>query len=227
MQNDLLIVEELMLLLLHDEGVAIAGAGTLHYTLGGAVLVELALQGRIAHDDSRSLNGPRVRQAGEGDLEDPLLQAAYDKVAEKDRRVQPLILALSEDLRVQLLERLESRGLIRKEESRFLGVFRTTRWPAEDERHEAELRERIGAVLVDGQEPDPHTAAVIALLSASGAMYAVRPQLPLTSQALARAKEIEKGNWGAGAVATAVNRTAAAIAASAAAVTVSTTVAAT
>ncbi|MFD3505193.1 GPP34 family phosphoprotein [Streptomyces sp. NPDC058678] len=47
MQKDLLIVEDLMLLMFDDSSGAIAGAGTLHYTPGGAVLVELAQGGRI------------------------------------------------------------------------------------------------------------------------------------------------------------------------------------
>jgi hypothetical protein len=41
-----------MLLLMDDDGASIQAAGTLYYTLGGAVLTELALLGRIETDDS-------------------------------------------------------------------------------------------------------------------------------------------------------------------------------
>ncbi|SNY24210.1 Golgi phosphoprotein 3 (GPP34) [Paractinoplanes atraurantiacus] len=64
-----------MLLLLDDETGTPAAAGTLPYALGGAVLVELALMGRVETD------GKKVHAAGEGPLGDPLLQDAYDKVA--------------------------------------------------------------------------------------------------------------------------------------------------
>jgi hypothetical protein len=137
--------------------------------MGGAVLTELALLGRVQTDDTGIVNGPRVTPAGAGPLPDPLLQFAYDTVAEKTQRVQPLLLALGGDLWRVVRDRLVDRGLLRREESRWLGVFRSTRWPADDERHEAQLRVRIRRVLEDGDEPDPRTAAIIGLLSASGA----------------------------------------------------------
>lgn len=224
MQNDLLIVEELMLLLLDDDGASISGAGTLHYTLGGAVLVELALLDRVELDQDSGggfLNGNIVRPKGVERLEDPLLQEALEAVRVKDIRVQPLILTLGGSLRPVLLERLEKRGLISREQGRFLGIFRTTRWPAGDARHEEELRERIRAVLVEGREPDPRTAAVIGLVYASGAMPALRPPLPWNSTTVTRARKIQEGDWGADAVSDAVQRTAAAIAASSAAVAIS------
>lgn len=219
--DDLLVVDDLMLLLLDDDGASIQGAGTLYYTLGGAVLTELALLGRVETDDTGVLNGPRVTPAGTGPLPDPLLQQAYDTVAEKTQRVQPLLVALGADLWREVIDRLARRGLVERQESRVLGLFRTTRWPAADQEHEARLRERIRAVLEDGEAPDPRTAAVIGLLSASGALPSLRPPLPWTTRTATRAKEIEQGQWGPEAVATAVTRTAAAIAASSAAVAVS------
>lgn len=98
MRDDLLIVDDLMLLLMDDDGASVQGAGTLYYTLGGAVLTELALLGRIQTDDTGVMNGPRVTPSGEGPLPDPLLQSAHDTVAEKTRRVQPLLVAIGADL---------------------------------------------------------------------------------------------------------------------------------
>lgn len=70
MRSETLIVEDVMLMLLDDETGVEAGAGTLHYTLGSAVLVELALLGRIDIDEGRAgLNGPEVL-AVLGDLYD-------------------------------------------------------------------------------------------------------------------------------------------------------------
>lgn len=225
MSNEMLIVEDLMLLLLDDKSGAIAGAGTLHYTLGGAVLVELALQGRIEIDEAESglragLNGPVVHAAGDGPLSDPLLQAAYERVAEKPQRVQPLLIGIGGDLRVTVLDRLLERGLIREEKRKFLGVIPTTRLPIDDGGHEAELRAKVVAVLEDGESPDAHTAAVIALLSSSGVLPSLHPAPKWSGTVQRRGKELEQGNWGAAAVNTAVTRTAAAIAASSVAVSV-------
>jgi len=220
---DLLIVDDLMLLLLDDDGASIQAAGTLYYTLGGAVLTELALLGRIRVDETGILNGPRVFPDGEGPLPDPLLQSAYDTIAAKPQRVQPLLVAIGADLGTEVIDRLAARGLVRREDRKVLGIFRTTRWPSADEEHEARLRAQVRAVLEDGAEPDPRTAAVIGLLSASGALPSLRPPLPWTSVTVTRAQELERGHWGPDAVATAVQRTAAAIASASAAVAVNAT----
>lgn len=219
--DELLIVEDLLLLLMDDDGASVQGAGTLHYALGGAVLTELALIGRIETDDSGVMNGPRVTPSGEGPLPDPLLRSAYDTIAKKTQRVQPLLLTLGADLWPVVLDRLAHRGLLRREESRLLGVFRTTRWPAADGRHEAQLRDRIRRVLEDGETPDPRTAATIGLLFASGAMPSLRPPLPWTSTTVTRAQALSSGSWGSEAVSAAVGRTAAAIVAASAAATTS------
>ncbi|WP_181770619.1 GOLPH3/VPS74 family protein [Amycolatopsis pittospori] len=221
MRSETLIVEDLLLLLLDDETGTPAGAGTLPYTLGGAVLAELALLGRVETQGKTSaLNGPEIVAVGEGPLPDPLLQAAYDQVAEKTRRVQPLLLTIGGGLWKTVTDRLIERGLIRREKKRVLGLFPTTRLPAADTRREEALRQEIRAVLEEDKTPDARTAAVTALLSASGALPSLRPALAWSGKVHQRAKEIESGNWGASAVNTAVTRTAAGIAASTAAVAV-------
>ncbi|WP_156753300.1 GOLPH3/VPS74 family protein [Actinokineospora pegani] len=218
----MLIVEDLMMLLLDDETGTPAAAGTLPYTLGGAVLVELALLGRVEADEGKTgLAGPKVRAVGDGPLPDPLLQAAHDKIARKPRGVQSVLLDIGADLWSAVTDRLVERGIIRREHKRVLGLFKVNALPAQDTGHEAELRRAVRAVLVDGASPDTRTAAVIGLLSASGALPALRPALAWSGQVAKRAKELETGNWGAEAVNTAVTRTAAAIAASTAAVSVS------
>ncbi|MFD9700178.1 GPP34 family phosphoprotein [Lentzea sp. NPDC059081] len=204
----MLIAEDLALLLMDDESGTPAAAGTLHYTMGGAVLVELALDGLVDVRDRK------VVLTGDRAPEDPLLRAGWDKVAEKPRSVDTTLLKIGADVWKQVVERLVEHGMVRREEKRVLGLFRTTSLPAADTRREDEVRQRIRAVLVDGADPDPRTAALTALLSASGALPALRPKLAWSGEVARRAKELERGNWGAEAVSTAVMRTAAAIAAS-------------
>ncbi|MEV0699576.1 GPP34 family phosphoprotein [Saccharopolyspora sp. NPDC050389] len=216
----MLLVEDLMMLLLDDETGIPAAAGTLHYTLGGAVLAELALRGSVETDGSEGMNGPKILPVGDGPPSDPLLRSAYEKVSERPRRVQTLLLEIGGGLRKPVIDRLLERGLIRLEKKRVLGVFPTTRLPAEDTGHEAELRRKIRAVLEDGESPDTRTGALIALLSSSGALPALRPPIKWSGKVYKRAKEFEKGNWGAEAVSTAVTRTTAAVAAATAVVTV-------
>ncbi|MDT9594229.1 GPP34 family phosphoprotein [Nocardioides zeae] len=223
MDADPLLVEDLMLLLLDDAGSYIAGAGHLHYTLGGAMLVDLAQRGRIEVEDDRpALNGPKVAAVGRQPPSDPLLADAWTKVAAKPQRVQSLLLAIGNGLHAGVTDRLVERGWVRRQRKRFLGLVPYTTLPATagkagaDDR-EAEIRARIVAVLEQGAEPDARTAALVALLSASATLPMLRPPLPWSSAVAARAKELEQGSWGVEAVGTAVMRAAAAIAAASAA----------
>jgi hypothetical protein len=221
---ELLIVEDLLLLLLDDTSGAIAGEGTLYYTLGGAVLVELALRGEVAPDESRTLfNGIRIGAVKREPPSDPLLREAYEKVATKPRGVQELIIEIGSPLRGVVLDRLIERGFIVEEKKKVLGIFPTTRMPAQRPEYEAELLERVRSVLVDGAEPDTRTAALVALLSASGTLPQLHPGIPWSGAVYTRGKELERGDWGAKAVATAIASTAAAIAAGAVAVSIATT----
>ena len=224
MDTDLLIVEDLVLLLLDDTTGTIAGEGTLYYTLGGAVLVELALRGAVRPDESRTLfNGIRIG-AVEGEApSDPLLREAYEKVARKPRGVQELLIDIGSSLRGEVLDRLVERGFIRREKGRLLGIFPTTRMPAQRPEYEARLLESVRAALVDGVEPETRTAAITALLSASGTLPQMHPGIPWSGAVYTRGKELEKGSWGAEAVATAIAMTTAAIAASTVAVSAATT----
>ncbi|QFU89387.1 GPP34 family phosphoprotein [Amycolatopsis sp. YIM 10] len=222
MTEEPLIAEDLLLLMLDDKSGTPAGAGTLHYALGGAVLVELALRGRVETDGSGGLGGPKVLAAGEGPLGDPLLQEAYDKIAEKPRSVQSLLMAIGGGLRKTLVERLVERGFLRRESKRVLGLIPRTTLPIDDGRYESELRQRVRAVLEDGVEPDVRTAAVVALLSSSGTLPSLHPVPKWSGEVYHRGKEFEEGSWGASAVNTAVTRTATAIAVASATVVVTT-----
>ncbi|WP_328395617.1 GOLPH3/VPS74 family protein [Nocardia sp. NBC_00416] len=223
MRNEMLIVEDVLLLMLDDETGVPARTGALHLTLGCAVLVDLALLSRVEIDEAGAgPAGPEVRAVGDGALPDRLLQSVYDKLAERPRGIQSLLPGIGGGLWKPVIDRLIERGLVRRESKRLLGVFRTTSWPAEDTRHEDALRQRISAVLEGGQSPDARTAAVIALLSASGALTDIRPALPWSDEIRERAKNLEQGSWGAAAVNAARTRTAAAIAVSSATMAITT-----
>lgn len=216
MQDDMLLVEDLMLLLLDDDSGVPAGAGTLYYTLGGAMLVDLALRGAVEIDESRTgAAGPKVLAVARGALPDPLLQSAYEKVAEKPRGVQTLLITIGTSMGDHVIDRLVERGVLRREAKKVLRIFNTTRLEVDDERHEATLRRDVRAALEGTAIPDARTAGIIALLSASNTLVLIRPALTkLTGDVYKRAKELEQGHWGAEAVTTAVTRTAVAIAAS-------------
>ncbi|WGW13261.1 GPP34 family phosphoprotein [Saxibacter everestensis] len=190
-QGEMLIVEDLMLLLLDDATGSIAVAGTLFYTLGGAMLVDLALRGQVEFDDTRAgSSGAKVHAVAGDPPSDPLLQSALARVARRPRDVQTLLLEVGAGLYDPVIDRLLERGLIRRDSKRALSVFRMTSLTINDTRHEAELLERVRAVLEDGESPDARTAAMIGLLSSSGALPTLHPAITWTTAVHERAKDL-------------------------------------
>lgn len=196
-----MIAEDVLLLLFDPASGVIAGEETLYYVLAGAVLTELALDGRIGID------GRRVRSLDAGPPADPLLRSAWDRVAEKPRDVQTVLAMIGPNLRGPVLDRLVERGDIRRERRKVLGLFRATVLRDGGSTRRAGLLARVRAVLVDGVPPEPRIAAIGALLSASGKLVSFHRDIPWTSPVIARAKELEQGDWGADAAGAAVTRT--------------------
>ncbi|WP_234306730.1 GOLPH3/VPS74 family protein [Streptomyces sp. NRRL F-2890] len=212
MREEMLIVEDLLLTLMDDTSGAIAGEGTLYYTLGGAVLAELALRGHVtAAEGDTGLTGLKVHAVSGRSIEDPLLRDAYRKTAERTRGVQTLLVEIGAELRGTVLDRLVDRGVVSRERKRRLGLFHTTSLSVADTRHKAEVAREVRATLVDGRTPGERTAVLIGLLSASGSLPGLHPAIPWSGKVYERAKEYEKGTWGADAVSAAVTRTVVAV----------------
>jgi hypothetical protein len=160
-----LLAEDLLLLVLDDE----TGAQTLDGTrtdlaLGGALLLELALAGRV----ELTKDGPwwareRVGVTDPAPLGDALLDEALVTVAEKPRGSQELVGRLGKGVRARLLDRLQARGVLERRSDTVLGLFPRTRWPTADSRHEEQVRARLRDVLLVGcprradREPSPRS----------------------------------------------------------------------
>lgn len=189
---------------------SIAGEGTLFYALAGALVTELALEGRVSPAGG---NG-RATKLGAVDgrrPDDALLQRAWDYLAERPRGVQTVLAAIGPTLREPVLERVVARGDIERGTRRALGLFETSVLEGDGGERRASLVEAVRAVLVDGTEPSPRVAALTALLSASGTLPQFDDEIPWSSAVITRAKQLEQGDWGASAAAEAVTRTLTAI----------------
>jgi hypothetical protein len=195
MPTHTLIAEDVALLLLHDGPGAPVATTTLLHVLGGAVLVELGLRGRIGVDGAVTGPGRPVAVAtGAGPLPDPLLARAHAAATRRPRPLGALLPETGADLWRPITGRLVDRGWIRRERRGPLGLYPLTGPPAADPHHEAALRRRLGAVLEQGDRPDAHTAAVIALLSASGALPGRHLSPARAAEVAARAAALEPGD---------------------------------
>ncbi|OQO89484.1 GPP34 family phosphoprotein [Saccharomonospora piscinae] len=197
----MLIAEDLLLLVYDDEAGKPAGMiSNLEYSLSGALLVELALRERVDVTTEADEGEPGrmvVRDGaptGSAPLDDALERLAGLEGCKPKDVLGPLAKG---DLTTRLLDGLAERGILRKEQGRVLGLFPTTRWPAEDSRHEDEVRAQLRRVLHEGVEPDERTAALIALLAITTALKHVLDtgDKDAARTAQRRAKEIAEGNW--------------------------------
>lgn len=213
----MLIAEDLLLLLTHDDTGKLASSGTeVDVALGGAVLVDLTLMERV------DVAGPRepVRE-GRLVVKDPsatgdaVLDEALAAIGEKEgKKPQSVVARLGKGVRAALYGRLVERGLLRAERGRILGIFPTDRWPALDASHEASVRAGIASALREGRTSDARIGALISLLLALRAVHkVVEPSsVGLPKQEIkASAKRIAEGDWAARAVRQAIDSTNAAI----------------
>jgi hypothetical protein len=181
--------EEILLLLLDDETgkpVGLPGpAGDL--ALAGAILMELALAGRLDSDLDR------LHLAGAAPTGDALLDSVLARIAAEpeERTSRAWIQDIAKGmpgLRGQLLERLVAGGVLRRVEDRFLWVFPERRYPkAPDSQQVAEVRARLRGVLLEQELPDPRDALLIGLCRAAGLV----PLLLNPAEAEAAAPRIE------------------------------------
>jgi hypothetical protein len=196
-----LLAEDLLMLLFRPRDGVFRGEGSpLFHVLAGAVLTDLAAGGWVKLDEHTSMRGREVRALSGGAAgdqppldapADPLLRDTWERISRKPTDVYSLILEIGPHLRAPMIERLVD-----------------------------ELLAAVRGVLVDGAEPDLRTAALVALLSASGEIASMHPDIPWSGAVYTRSTQIRRGDWGAAAAGEAVARTAAAILANSLFVTV-------
>ncbi|GAA3443232.1 GOLPH3/VPS74 family protein [Planomonospora venezuelensis] len=182
------IIAEEVLLLAHEEteGKQLVSSAYLDSALGGAILAELAVSGRIA------LDGKKVVVEDAAPLGNEELDAALARIAgdSKERKPESWVYRLqSGKLRKRLLAGLAERGVLSEDHRRILGIFPSSRYPERDASVEQEIRERVRSALA-GAVPDERTAALIAVLRAAKIDRKAFPGLDRQ-----RVKEITEDVW--------------------------------
>lgn len=218
----MLVAHDLLLLLLDDEtGKITSGAAEPDKALAGAVLIDLAAR-ELVGVTTEDKKGRLVALGGQEPPEAVLRQGLAVVREKEGQKPQSVLGPLAKGLRDQLASDLIEAGILRHEERKVLGLFRTTRLPAADSSHEAGLRAQLTAVLTGAAQPDGHTGPLIALLHAMGAVTSVIP-VEDKRAAKRRAKEIADGDWAAAAVRKAVEEVQAAVMVAVMAATTATT----
>lgn len=170
------LAEELLLLGYDDEtGKATGSRIGLDLGMAAAILVELALAGRIAYSDGSIVV---VDPAPTGDpIPDEVLARI---VADSPHSPSSWVQRLRHGLRDRVLADLVARGVVREIDETELGFIRVHRYPVEDASVEAETRVRLAAALTGEVVPDERTAALATLVAA----VRMEPALGLTGPAV-------------------------------------------
>src|ERR1700712_4201619 len=236
----MLIAEAVLLLALDDEKGALDSGVWMQIdsTLGGALLVDLAIRGKIDitgdAEPGLAANGNPVK-AGRVVIRDavptgdPDLDAALDRLAKVDgKKPDAAVPVAAKGARAALTQRLVAAGVLSERKTKVLGIFPRTSWPAVQDAQETDLRARILQVLDERAELDPRSESdrfvgyLIALLQSAQILVAVFPtkdkELRKAREANAKKLAAAQGSadWAVGATGAAVQATMAAMAATAA-----------
>jgi Golgi phosphoprotein 3 len=177
--------EEITLLMLNDEdGEFVRVPGwSLQCAFAGAVLMDLALENRIDTDLKRLvLIDPTP--LGDDILDPVLARIAQATETHDARHWVEYIADHVEEIREGALAGLVERGILRREEDRFLWVFKSRRYPIVDGEAEREVKLRIMEVLFGNEIPDPRDIVLICLADACGILREL-----LSARELERAAE--------------------------------------
>jgi len=172
--------EEVLLLALRDkEGTTYAGP-SYQVALGGALVAELLLRGRIevaVPKNNRHVRHRLVDLVSREPIGDPVLDEALERIADAKRRASVATwvsrLSSMKRLKHRLAERLVDRGVLRARDATVLLFFTRTVYPQRDPKPERELRQRLRrAIFGATRAVAPRTVVLVALAHQTGLLQA-------------------------------------------------------
>jgi golgi phosphoprotein 3 len=175
--NPLTLPEHLLLLALRDDkGTVVSStAAALPYGLAGALVMELSMRGSVLVGE-KALTVENTESTGDDILDDAVARIAD---AKRPRDLKYWIArpnSLATGLKERLQERLVDRGILQREEHRFLWLVPYNRYPELDGTAENDLRRRIHDVVLHGKEADEPTALLITLVHSCDLAREVFPE---------------------------------------------------
>jgi hypothetical protein len=187
--------EEIFLLALKDEQGTIAFGAHANFAVGGAVMAQLLLDGKISLSEDKK---PKVLIRNASDARDPLLNDWLSEIAErkKPRTMQDWVsrIANSKNLKHRVAGELCRKHILRMDEDKVLLLFTRKIYPEINPRPERELIARVERAIFDeGAEVDPRTAVLVALAHRANILKVVIEKDRL-KRAKKRIEEIGKGD---------------------------------
>lgn len=192
------LLEEFLLIAYADDGTPLTDGTHLDNGLGGAVLLELALAGRVDIADKKVIVIDRQPTG------DRLLDGAVARIADdaKPRKPGHWVSKFAKDTRPLVLDKLVADGVLTMERDKVLGLFPRKKFPSAygvEPPAETEARQRMRAAVAGSGAVDPRTGALCALVAATDLDRKVFADMD-RKRVKARLKEIGEGTWAAQAV---------------------------
>lgn len=162
----------------------------LDLALGGAVLLDLVLRGRVTRVDEHVAVLDRTPTG------DPLLDDALTELTAGRRPHEPdhWVRHLSKGIRSAVEQRLASEGVLQVDDRRVLGVVPVHRCHQADDRYRHELMDRLQDAVVLGRRPTEEIAALVSLALAVGLGRHLFPRADRRAIEH-RMQEIADGEW--------------------------------
>jgi golgi phosphoprotein 3 len=159
--------EEIVLVALdeHTGELISTSATAFSVAIAGSVLMDLALANRI-DTDHRDLWVVDQEPTGNSLLDDSLGRLGAVGERRPTQQVVRALLSSAPALRQQALDRLVAKGMLRRDEKRFLWVFPLLRYPTVDGTERQEVKARLRAIVLGDELPDPRDAVLVTLVSA-------------------------------------------------------------
>lgn len=159
--------EEILLLALDDQKGTLKPlpVQALKFALSGALLLELALSGRI-DTDPQTLKIIRTEPTGTPLLDEALTCLREEETPQDVSHWLKKIATRFQDLEERVLDLLVEKGVLKIENRKILWVFTTRRYPMIDGREVREVRSRLQELITSDAIPDPRDAVLVGLVNA-------------------------------------------------------------
>lgn len=160
------LLEEFLLIALDDDkGQFVTSSTHLHYGFAGAILLELAIRGKIAIEDER------VKLKESTYEKEVVLNKAIDFIKNDEKSsVKDCIHHLAKkanELKQDTLQRLINKGILKKEEHKILWLIPNDKYPTTDLTPESKVRQRLDDVMLHGAKADAHDVMLLSLIDVS------------------------------------------------------------
>ena len=160
------LLEEYLLLALDDEkGKFVIDSTRLHFGFAGAVLLELALRGKI------HVEGERLVLSNKSYEPEMAMNKMIDIIKEQDRptlkKSIEVLARKSNDIKNDTLQRLINKGILKKEEHKILWLIPNEKYPTSDLSPENKVRKRLDDVINENSPVDPHDVMLLSLIDAT------------------------------------------------------------